>query len=166
MSMYVFYKRPQSTELYWIWTDDEQWVGNNPIIIETAGDQPHIAHASGTPATASYYGDMLLYYKEGGSNRLMESSFRGGIWSGDQAVTHARQSDHNPVVSVLNNQLFLIYKDANSDDLWVTINSGGRWGASSRIYGGPTVSPKSNVGPSVVTYQDVLYLVYKGHDSN
>jgi hypothetical protein len=181
MPIRLLFKHPASTDLYQLHTDDVHWDGYGPIeVLQPTHPPVHTAKGSGTPATAlspsSYPGGngaLLMIYKAGNSNDLMWSWF-GLDWSGDEAV-HDRQgrirppkSDHSPSAAVFRNHLFLVYKNETSSDLFAAnmdFNGVWSWGAPISSLQGSSVSPKSDLGPSVAVYQDKLYIVYKGQNT-
>ena len=180
MSLNLFYKHPSNTDLYWIRTDGNQWAGNGKILIELPTPPPvHTPQSSGTPATAlspaASPEGLLMFYKAGNSNDLMWSWLGvGELWSGDETVHDPKgrirppKSDHSPAAAVYRNHLFLIYKDENSNDICAAnmdFNGVWSWGIPIADIDKSSVSPKTNISPSVAVYQDKLYIVYKGQSS-
>lgn len=65
------------------------------------------------------------------------------------------------------NELVLVYKKAGSNDLYVVNFDGTQWYGGNAIRGQPgDITPVTDVAPSLIVFNDALYVVYKGAGSH
>jgi hypothetical protein len=69
---------------------------------------------------------------------------------------------------VFNNRLYIVYKGARSSSLYTAYFDGEKWNGNTKISDQPGgISPGAGEGPSVVVFNNRLYVVYVGaHTSN
>src|SRR5262245_37687966 len=113
-----------------------------------------------------------MAYKGEGSNTLYTASYDGTWWYGNTPIKKQPgnidpQSDQSPGVAMFQDELVLVYKEAGTNDLYVTNFDGTQW------YGGNTINtepgntiPVTDVAPSLIVFNDTLFVVYKGAGSH
>jgi hypothetical protein len=93
-------------------------------------------------------------------------------WSGDVKISSQPgpiepKSNYSPSLAVFNDRLYMIYKSPNANDLNYAFFDGSKWAGNSLISGQPgRIRPESNSNPGIAVFNDLLYLIYRGPNSN
>ncbi|HEX2255048.1 MAG TPA: hypothetical protein VHQ65_17410, partial [Thermoanaerobaculia bacterium] len=167
--LYLLYKGDSSNDLYTAWWDGKRWNGNLKISDQRGGVNPQ---SNRGPNLAVYKGLLFTVYKGGSHDDLYSAWFDGTTWYGDTRLEEqpggiSPESNHNPGMAVFDDKLYIVYKGASSDKLYLAWFDGRRWAgnvAISEMPGG--ISPKSDHRPSAISFDGKLYLVYKGASSS
>lgn len=192
MSLLVFYKIPNSTDLSQIAFDGSTW-RDLKIIRPTKAGAPEPPPPNAPPLTSDrtpaidiappvtgLLGRLTLVYKQAGSNELWSVQSEGSFWIDNVQIqiknpdgSHLTpQSDHSPAVALCKDSLLMVYKAANSNDLCfaqLKVDGGElKWHLGQTISDltKGLVAPKSNDRPSVAFYKNRLYAIYKGESSD
>jgi hypothetical protein len=80
------------------------------------------------------------------------------------------KSNYSPSLAVFNDRLYMIYKSPNANDLNYAYFDGTNWGGNSLISSQPgqpgPIKPESNSNPGIAVFDGLLYLIYRGPNSN
>ncbi len=191
MGILLLYKGADTNNLFSCHFDGSQWIGNDKIRTSSgaAGFVPAFLESTCTPAAAwspnedVTSGQVLMVYKAADSTELRMASLNGSSWDQDVEIKGFHGSIRPPIsdqmpavalfndspVPTYNNTMFLVFKYANSNDLFVAyLDTMGywHWSISISILTNGVISPKSNVGPNVAAFNNKLYIIYKGESSN
>jgi cytolysin (calcineurin-like family phosphatase) len=165
--MWAIYRSASSNDLYQAVFDGTTWSGDQKISSMPGSISPKTSE--GVDAVV-FKGCLYLVYKGESSNDLYTAWFDGQTWHGntkikDQPGGIAPQSDHNPGLAVFDGRLYIVYK-AGDDDLFVAWSDGEVWAGDVGISSQPgAIAPQSNGGPGVLTFDDRMYVVYRGPSS-
>ena len=173
-SVHLLYKAASSTDLFEARFDGSRWSGGNAINVDATPTRPvHTPRTDAAPAAVDTSLGLLLFYKGDGSNGIFMSTFKGGHWSGDQAIVsgkfRAPETDHGVAATVFRNFIFLVYKLANSNDIAVAaMDTFGVWQFSNSIsaLSHGLIHPQTDTRPSVAAFNDRLLVIYKGAGTN
>ncbi|MEH0158414.1 phosphatidylinositol-specific phospholipase C domain-containing protein [Limibacter armeniacum] len=167
--LYLIYKGANSNELYSSWYNGTKWSGNIKISDQLGNINPESNYC---PNAVVYKGLLFIVYKDPHSNDLYSAWFNGTTWYGNTKISDqpggiSPESNYNPGMVVYNNRLYIIYKDAHSDELFTAYFDGSAWYGNTKISDQPgDIDPESNYSPGTAVFDNKLYLVYKGAHSN
>jgi hypothetical protein len=111
---------------------------------------------------------LTLAYKGAHSKDLYTAYFDGASWHGnteigDQPGGISPKSDQNPGTCLFNNSLFLVYKGAGSNDLYIASYDGIKWYGDIKIKDLPgAIAPTSDASPCLAVFNGAMYAIYKG----
>jgi hypothetical protein len=114
---------------------------------------------------------LTLAYKGAHTDDLYTAYFDGASWHGnkeigDQPGGISPKSDQNPGTCLFNNSLFLVYKGAGSNDLYIASYDGIEWSGDIKIKDLPgAIAPMSDASPSLAFFNGAMYAIYKGADT-
>jgi hypothetical protein len=102
----------------------KKWTGNEPI---TTTNQPSTQHptTSAAPGMAQF-GDLLfVVYKSSTDTSTWQVTYDGTSWVGDTGIqianaSHAPKTSDGPALAVYNGVLYMAYKSASDDSLWMS----------------------------------------------
>ncbi len=162
--IYLFYKAPDSNDIYAASFDGTKWHGNTKI-----SDQPGEADPSTdlTPNAVVFNNYLFLIYKKPGATDLMYTLNDGVNWSKCDAVSigdTVLQTSDTPHAAVYDSALKLIYKDSQSKSIYISSFDGSHWSGNTEIkdyIDEETVQPLSEYGPSAISYNEKLYIFYE-----
>lgn len=162
--LYLAYKGAHSDDLYLAWYDGSAWRGNEKISDMPGDIDPQ---SNRGPALAAYGDALWLVYKDSGSDDLCQAAYNGSQWSGGQKISSmaggiSPQSDQAPAIASFQDTLFLIYKGAHSNELYVADWTGSKWTGNTKISEVSAIDPKSDRSPAISPYDGALFLTYKG----
>lgn len=167
--LWAVYKGEASADLYRAVFDGTTWYGNDRIRDMPGGIQPQTSEG----AHAVVFNDCLyLAYKGADTNDLYTAWFDGQTWHGNQKIRDqpggiSPASNHNPGMGVYDGRLYLVYKGTGNDVLYVAWYDGTAWAGDVTIGSQPGgLDPESGYGPGVGRFDDRIYLVYKGKDTD
>ncbi|HEX6903073.1 MAG TPA: hypothetical protein VF789_25370 [Thermoanaerobaculia bacterium] len=115
---------------------------------------------------------MTIVYKGAHSNTLYTAYYDGSGWYGNDPISRqpgriCPESDCNPGVAVFKNVLYILYKGASSNALYLSWYDGYKWHGNLKISDmGGSINPESNYCPNLVVYEELLFTIYKGAHSN
>jgi hypothetical protein len=129
------------------------------------------------PSVAFFDNKLFAIYKGESSDDfyfftfdLGTQQFSGNVKISSQSGTPLPiepKSNYSPSLAVFNNRLYMIYKSPNANDLNYAFFNGTSWAGNSLISGQPgSIRPESNSNPGIAVFNGLLYLIYKGPDSN
>jgi hypothetical protein len=176
--LYCVYKDSSGSNLWYTSYNSttQQWVAdqkfNQPPTYKT-----NSSLTSTGPALAAYTtpgGSALLVcvYKSNSGDDIYYTSFDGTAWSADQKLnlpatykTNSSLTDNSPALATYTTggvtNLYCVYKDDSSDNLWCTVYDGSGWSPDIQFSASET-----NAGPALVVYGGVLYCVFKDNSSD
>jgi len=165
----LVFKGAHSNTLYSAYYDGTAWHGNTKI-----QDQPGQLTPESTlnPGSCLYNNRLYLVYKGADSPHLYMAYYDGVKWYGDHKISSlpggiSPQSDSSPSLVVFRNLLYAVYKGNDTSDLYIAWFDGTRWYGDVRIAEQPgELSPQTDHGIDLVSFNNLLYLVYKGAHSN
>lgn len=167
--LYILCKSANSNDLYVSWYDGNQWSGNVKISDMNGDISPESNYC---PNIVVYKGLLCTVYKGANSNTLYAAWFDGTTWYGNKKISDmpggiSPESNYNPSMAIFNNQLYIVYKDVDSNSLYTATFDGEKWSGNTKIQDqGGNISPKSNYTPSIALFNNKLYLIYKDAHSN
>jgi hypothetical protein len=88
------------------------------------------------------------------------------VWVGNNQINTsngAPESNYGPSLAYYNGLLYMVYKGAHSNTLYMCWYDGTSWQGNQPIAG---MSGQSNYTPAMAVYNGLLYLIYKGAHSN
>ena len=100
------------------------------------------------------------------------ATFDGSYWTGNQKIADmpggiSPESNYTPALSVFQGYLYMAYKGAHSNELYLSWFDGESWRGNQKIADMPgDISPESNYGPAIAVYDDALWMIFKGAHSN
>lgn len=167
--LYVIYKGAHSNTLYSCWYDGKKWNGNIKISDQRGKISPESNYC---PNAAVYKGTLFIVYKGANSNELYSACFDGTTWFGDKKISSqpgniSPESNYNPGMVVFDDKLYIIYKSPNSDDLYTAYYQDDTWFGNTKIkdqQGG--ISPQSDHNPGVAVFNNSMYIIYKGANTD
>ena len=183
-NLFLLYKGPGTNDLVSCQFDGTQWSGNARIEVtpHAVGQFNHFLESSCGPAvsfsnnTDITNGPILLVYKAANSTALNLASFDPGEGMGSDVPSQSRDgsirpptSDQTPAVTVFRNFLFLVFKAAGTNDLNVAQMDGlgnWHWNINIETLAGGAISPKTTLGPSIITFNNTLFIIYRSENSN
>ena len=151
--LYIIYKGAHSNTLYTAFYDGDKWSGNTSIKDQSGNISPESNY---NPGTVVFNNKLYLVYKEAHSNTLYSAWYDGHVWAGntkikDQGGNIDPQSNYCPNVEVYNNNLYIVYKEANSNTLYSAWYDGHVWAGNTKIKDqGGNIDPESNYNPSML----------------
>ncbi|MCK9343407.1 MAG: hypothetical protein M0P33_05810 [Massilibacteroides sp.] len=151
--LYIIYKGAHSNTLYTAFYDGDKWSGNTSIKDQSGNISPESNY---NPGTVVFNNKLYLVYKESHSNTLYSAWYDGHVWAGntkikDQGGNIDTQSNYCPNVEVYNNNLYIVYKEANSNTLYSAWYDGHVWAGNTKIKDqGGNIDPESNYNPSML----------------
>jgi hypothetical protein len=127
-----------------------------------------------SPSAVVYRNKLYAIYKGESSDDLYFFNYDLGTlqWSGNVKISSQPgpiepKSNYSPSLAVLNDRLYMIYKSPNADDLNYAFFDGTNWAGNSLISGQPGgIRPESNSNPGIAVFNGLLYLIYRGPNSN
>lgn len=167
--LYIIYKGAHSNTLYSSWYDGKKWNGNKKISDQLGKISPESNYC---PNAVVYKGALFIVYKGASSNELYSAWFDGTTWFGNKKISSQKgnispESNYNPGMVVFDDKLYIIYKSANSDDLYTAYYQDGSWFGNTKIKDQPGgISPQSDNNPGVAVFNNRMYIVYKGANSD
>jgi hypothetical protein len=182
-NLFLFYKSPGSNELFSCQFDGNQWSGNTRIEVtpHVVNQFDHFLESSCGPAISFSNnaditdGPIVLVYKAANSTALNMASFGAGKWLSDVPIQsrdgsiRPPTSDQTPAVTAFRNFLFLVFKAAGTNDLNVAQMDGlgnWHWNINIATLSGGAISPKTTLGPSIITFNNTLFIIYRSENSN
>jgi len=182
-NLFLFYKSPTSNDLVSCQFDGTQWSGNARIEItpHAVGQFDHFLESNCAPAVSFSNnsgitnGAILLAYKQASSTGLNLASFGPGEWVSDVTIQsrdgsiRPPTSDQAPAITVFRGFLFLVFKAAGTNDLNVAqmdLEGNWHWNISIETLSNGAISPKTSLAPSIITFNDTLFIVFRAENSN
>lgn len=112
-----------------------------------------------------------LIFKGADDNDLSVALLLDGNWSMMKIKNRPGninpQSTHNPGVALFHNWIYIVYKGVLDYDLWMAWYDGNQWKGNVKINTMPGgIHPQSNDSPSLVVFQNRLYMIYKAWNSD
>ncbi len=173
----LVYKAAGSTGLRWTQSEGSFWINDQPI--ENTDGSLLPPKSDQGPAVAFGNNSLMMVFKAENSNDLcfawMGPDKGQQTWHLGQTVSSytnglvAPKSNVSPSVAYFKNKLYAIYKGESSDDLYfftydlTTL----QWSGNVKISSQPgPIEPKSNYAPSLAVFNDRLYMIYKGPNTN
>jgi len=165
------YKGEGSNTLYTASFNGQTWLGNTPISSEPGGIAPQ---SDLNPGVASFLNQLYLVYKGAGTTDLYMAYYSGASakWYGNVAIKTmlggiTPASDAAPSLVVFNSLLYAVYKEAGSNDIYLSWFDGQTWYGNIAIKNMPgALTSQTNRGLYPAVYNGLLYLVYKDAGSN
>lgn len=163
--LHIFYKAHDGDQVRAAWFDGLQWAGGSAIADLAGGVNPRTDTG---PCAAAFGGKLYLFYMGAGGIKLYSCWCDGGTWGGGQAIGDQAGgidpwSDDPPTAAVFGGTLFLVYRGAGSQSIFVSRFDGRTWSGDKAISDEPGhISPQTDSGPSLIVFQNRLGLVYKG----
>ncbi len=143
------------------------WSGNKQVTTQGGG-----APLSNYGPSLAFFDDTLyMAYKGAHSNTLYLAWYDGANWYGNTPISDmpggiSPESNYSPSLAVFNGLLYMIYKGAHSNTLYVAWYNGSQWAGNVTIDSMPGgLSPRSNLAPAALGFNGQLVIVYKGESS-
>lgn len=168
-TLYMAYRQAGSNTLFDASYDGQNWQGNTPLNMPPGAIAPESNYG---PSMAVLKGTLFMFYKGAHSNVLYSAYYDGVNWRGNVPIKNqlggiAPESNMAPCAVTYGDLIYLIYKGANSDELYVATFNGLSWKSNQRIAEMPGgITPESNFPPTATVWRNRLYLFYKGAHSN
>ncbi len=126
------------------------------------------------PSVAFYKNKLYAIYKGESSDDFYFFNYDLGTlqWSGDVKISSQPgliepKSNFSPSLAVFNDRLYMIYKSPNATGLNYAYFDGASWAGNALISEEPGgIKPESNSNPGIAVFNGLLYLIYKGPNSN
>ncbi len=118
---------------------------------------------------ASCPGDRLKCLMDGNNLALCTWSRRQigwGAWSPQTNITdiNGAKTSASPALAAFGNRLYLVYRGADSSNIWSCSFDGSTWSAQTNIT--DINGAKTSASPALAAFGNRLYLVYRGADSS
>lgn len=165
----IIYKGAHSDTLYTAFFDGSAWHGNTKIEDQPGGISPESNY---NPGVTVFNNWLYLIYKGAHSNTLYSCWYDGTKWNGnikisDQLGKISPESNYCPNAIVYKGLLFIVYKGASSNALYSAWFDGTTWFGNKKISSQPgDITPESDHNPGLAVFNDKLYIIYKGVDSD
>lgn len=165
--LYMVYRGALTDDLYMATFDGSDWVGNQKISDMPGGIDPKSNY---TPSIIEYMGKLYMVYKGAHSDDLFVATFDGKYWTGNQEIADMPggiepKSNYTPAIADYQGYLYMAYKGAHSNELYLTHFDGESWRGNQKISDMPgDIDPKSTLAPAMAAYDDQLWLIYKGEN--
>ena len=165
----MVYKGANTGHLYTAFYDGSKWRGDDRIAEQPGGISPR---STSSPATAVFNNWLYLVYKGVNTNTLYAAWYDGSKWNGNVRISSMRggiapESNYSPKIAVYKGLLYMVYKGANSSTLYMAWFDGTTWFGNKKIGDMPGgIEPKSTRNPSLVVFNNKLYIVYKGANTH
>lgn len=167
--LYTVYKGAHSSTLYMAWFDGTTWFGNKKIGNMSGGINPKSTH---NPSLVVFDNKLYIVYKGANTNTLYTAWFNDKKWFGNirikgQSGGISPVSNDTPGAIAYKKKLYIIYKSPHNKTLFWAWYDGNRWAGDIRVKVQPgELKPESTESPKAGVFQDKLYIVYKGANSN
>lgn len=165
----IVYKGANTGHLYTAFYDGSKWRGDDRIAEQPGGISPR---STSSPGTAVFNNWLYLVYKGVNTNALYAAWYDGNKWNGNVRISSMRggiapESNYSPKIAVYKGLLYMVYKSANSSTLYLAWFDGTTWFGNKKIGDMPGgIEPKSTRNPSLVVFNNKLYIVYKGANTH
>ncbi|WP_310832170.1 phosphatidylinositol-specific phospholipase C domain-containing protein [Paenibacillus pedocola] len=164
--LYMVFKGAHSNDLCQAVFDGNQWAGN----VKISSISRITPESTCTPALAVFGDKLYMVYKGAHSNDLCQAIFDGSEWTGNVSISSisdiSPQSDSSPALTAFSDNLYLVYKGANSSDTYQAVFDGSGWMGDVKLSDISDISPASDHRPSLSALDEKLFMVYKGSGSN
>lgn len=163
--LHLFYKAHDGDQIRVAWFDGNRWTGDNAVAELTGGVNPRTDIA---PCAVVFNEKLYLFYVGAGGNQLYSCWCDGRTWGGEKAIREQGGgvdpwSDDAPTAAVLGGRLFLAYRGAGSESIYLARFDGTQWSGDTEIGDEPGgISPKTDRAPNLIVHGGRLVLVYKG----
>lgn len=169
--IYLFYKGGSNNNLYYLWFDGTNWRGNTKI-----NDSDPKTDAA--PSAVFFNNRIYVFFKGSGNNHLYYLTCE---YNSDWIVQHSffsqkiadapnsnisPRSDCAPSAAVLGDKIYVVYKSDSGNDLFYLTFDGTKWEGDKQISKCSDLTPKTDKAPTVSAVDDMLYITYKGENSN
>lgn len=164
--MHMVFKGAHSNDLCQAVFNGSEWTGNVKIS-SISGISPE---SGVSPALAVFRDKLYMVFKGAHSNDLCQAVFDGNEWTGNVSISSisdiSPQSDSSPALTAFSDNLYLVYKGANSSDTYQAVFDGSGWMGDVKLSDISDISPASDHRPSLSALDEKLFMVYKGSGSN
>ncbi|HSY52085.1 MAG TPA: hypothetical protein VLC46_25005 [Thermoanaerobaculia bacterium] len=148
------------------------WTSNQKIKDMTGGSFDPKTDKS--PSAAVLNEILYVVWKTGGKNTIRSASWNGTSWAGGSEITIASpgqnpETNNSPYLTRYGDELVMVHKYKDSDDIHWERFSGGVWSGGTKISvidNSGSQNPGTNKRPAVIEYSGTLYLVFKGGHTN
>lgn len=150
------------------WFDGTLWYGDVKVSSQAGGIDP-LTDAG--PGAVVFRSKLYLFYKGRGTTQLYMSWYDATRWYGDTPIANQPGgidpwSDATPTAAVFDDRLFLVYKGARSDVIYLSWFDGATWSGDVKISDQPGgIDPRTNDGPDLLVHNNRLTLIYTGRGS-
>jgi hypothetical protein len=162
--LYVLYRGREETDIYVTTFNGVVWSGNKRIS-EISGIDPK---TETSPAVAVFKGRLYMLYRGHDRDDIYLTTHDGMSWTGNRMISEiseiSPQTDTSPAVSVLNNELFVLYRGVNKSDIYQMTFDGTSWNGNVELSQVSPISPKTDDFPGLVAYNTRIYMLYRGEN--
>ncbi|CAD5246587.1 conserved hypothetical protein [Bosea sp. 62] len=113
----------------------------------------------------------LFYRGKGESTEIFTSIYDGTTWAGDTSISSQRggitpKTKSAPAACLYNNRILMVYNGHLGSNIFMSFFDGVTWGSDQKISDlSREVDPKTDQAPTLVVYNDLLYMFYVGAGS-
>ncbi|HEV7485926.1 MAG TPA: hypothetical protein VGQ65_09605 [Thermoanaerobaculia bacterium] len=173
--LHMVYKSKDNDDMFMAIYDpaSSSWISNSPIVDMTGGST--IAPQTNKSPSCETLDDVLnVVWKSADSDSIRWATWNGTTWAGGSAITIASpgqnpETNNSPYLARYRNELVMVHKYKNKDDIHWERFSAGVWSGGGKIAvidNDDHSNPGTNKRPAAVEYNGLLYVIYKGGGSN
>jgi hypothetical protein len=171
--LHMFYKGRSTNDIWSAVYDPlkKMWLSGAQII-NLPGGRAVNPQTNKSPCAAVYKDILYVVYKSASDNTICMMSWDGSTWNGGAPIKISGgtnpQTNNSPYLALYKDELFLVHKWKDSDDIHCS-RFNGTWSGGSRIEVTDNKDqkyPGTNRRPALVEFGGLLYLFFKGSHSN
>jgi hypothetical protein len=165
----MVHKYKDSDDIHWELFSAGVWSGGTRMAVIDNKDSKHPG-TNKRPALIQYDGKLYMLFKGSHSNTLRQCTYDGTDWRGnneikDSAAKFTPESNEGPGLAGFAGAIYMFYKGANSDNIWMSMYNGIKWNGNVALKDVTSIAPTSNRSPWVVRVVDELFLLNAGSKS-
>lgn len=147
--------------------DGTAWSGGQKIQVSDNSKEPYPG-TNKRPAVIAYRGTLFLLFKGGQSNNLLQCTYDGSVWRGNNDIKSAQtqytpKSDEGPGLCRYGGLLYMFYKGESKDNIWMSMYDGSSWNENVELGKvTTTIDPKSDRSPWAARVDTAMFLLTKG----
>jgi len=161
--LYVFYKGATNDDIAYFTYDGFNWQGDT-VVRQPDGWAPRTNKGpAATVLVENGVETLLMVHKGDSNNKINQIRFDGNTWRGSGVITvngQAIESNEKPSVSTFQDTTMVVYKGANSNNIYYSMLVNGTWSANTHI---PDIgTPETRHGLTSCSAPSGIWCVYKG----
>lgn len=164
--------RDQSTTVYYMTFDGKTWSGNTPMM----GAKTVAINSQSTPSFAVYDDTLYMAFRGVGKDDaiyIMSCGPEKEEWSVPTSIptipgqTQQPLTQATPTLAVYDGLLWVLFIAWNGSDIWYANYDGENWAGNEQVVIASNGSiPETNYGPSAMSFNGRLWVIYKGQGSD
>ena len=140
---------------------DGVWSGGHRIVVSDHPDSKY-PQTNKRPALVEYNGLLYLLYKGGNTENILQSTFDGTDWKGNNVVLGPDITSEGPGPAQFQGGIFMFDKGAELTPIWISMFYGQTWSPIQYIKDISKIEPTTTKSPWAVRAGLDLILLFKG----